>query len=398
MKSLWYSIFHWLCARVYFERITLLHSERRPAAGPTLYIALHRNGAVDGFVYRQAIPRGVFLISTQLRRSFFARLFFSGIAVARKNDDEDRGQNAAALDQCRRLLADCGALVIFPEGTSSLGPAHLPFKSGAASIAVDALAQGVPLSVVPLGIHYERAWAFRSKVEVVVGEPLDTSFAHGLSDLGRLKEMKRRMNAALELVGVNFPSVETQENAERLAYAATLGTRHAYFDSLKVFERGVPGSLEESWRELEARLAARGVLQHQRVPLFPTGSLVGYALLLAVIGPVVVAGAALNVPPLLTGWLAARRFADERNVIALWRILVGIPVFLSWFPCMVIAAGLFLGWQWAVVYVVLTLAALKLHYRVKKLTVAVWNGMWYRDLTRLARTLHQSVLKTMSCP
>lgn len=395
MKSLWYFFLHWLCVRIYFERSTILHAGRLPRTGPTLYIALHRNGAVDGFVYHKAIPQVVFLISTQLRRSFLARLFFCGIAVARKNDDADRSRNAAALDQCHELLAANGALVIFPEGTSSLGPAHLPFKSGAASIAVDALTKGLPLRILPLGIHYERAWAFRSKVEVVVGESLDTSFSPGLSDLGRLKEMKRRMHAALETVGVNFPSVDAQEKGERLAYAATLGTPHTYFDSLKVFEPGVPGDLDEKWRELEPRLRSDGVLQHQRVPLFPTGSLAGYALLLSVTGPVMLAGAALNFPPLLAGWLAARCFADERNVIALWRILAGLPVFLIWFPCMIVATGLSAGWQWAAGYVLLTAAALKLHYRVKKLAVAVWNGMRHRDLIQPVHGFHQSVLKTI---
>ena len=122
MRWLWYHCCHWLCARIYFERVTVLHHRHIPGRGPVLYVGLHRNGAVDGFVYHQFVPRGVYLISTQLLRSLFARLFFCGIPIARKQDGGDGSQNEAALRQCIQLLADGGELVVFPEGTSSLGP------------------------------------------------------------------------------------------------------------------------------------------------------------------------------------------------------------------------------------------------------------------------------------
>jgi 1-acyl-sn-glycerol-3-phosphate acyltransferase len=121
MKRFWYACCHWLCARVYFERITVVHPERMPKGGPNLYVGLHRNGAMDGFIYRQVAPRGVFVISTQLRRSFFARLFFCGIALARKSDEEDRSQNDEALSACVRLLGNGGELFVFPEGSNSAG-------------------------------------------------------------------------------------------------------------------------------------------------------------------------------------------------------------------------------------------------------------------------------------
>jgi 1-acyl-sn-glycerol-3-phosphate acyltransferase len=395
MKLLWYRWIHWLCARIYFERVTVLHPERLPEGGPILYVGLHRNGAVDGFVYRQVLPRGIFLISTQLRRSVFSRLFFCGIAVSRKQDEEDRGQNDAALCRCAQLLADGGELVVFPEGTSALGPRHLPFKSGAASIALDALARGVPLRIMPLGIHYERAWAFRSKVEVVVGEPISTALPAGLSELGRLKEMKRRMTSALESVGANFASAEAQEYAERLAYAATLGTPRSYSASLTALEAGVPEPLLARWRELDSQLASRRVWRHQGVPLFPVGPGVFYALLLVVLGPMVLAGALVNLPPLLAGWLAGRKFADGPNVIALWRILVGVPLFVIWFGVVTILLARFGGGWWLLGYGLLTLAALKSLYRAKKLAVAVWNGLAHRSLARGAHEFHQSVLKTL---
>jgi len=395
MTGLWYRVCHWLCVRIYFERLTMLHPERLPPCGPVLYVALHRNGAVDGFVYHQVVPCGTFLISSQLLRSFFARLFFCGIAVARQHDQEDHTRNDTALRQCTQLLADGGELVVFPEGTSSLGPRHLPFKSGAVRIALDALTQGVPLRIVPLGIHYERPWAFSSKVEVVIGQPVSTALPSGLTELGRLKEMRRRITAALESVGANFASAAAQQNAERLAYAATLGTTRAYFDSLKSLEAGVPEPLLARWGELESPLASRRLLRHQGVPLFPIGPCPLYALLLLLLSPIVLAGALLNLPPLLAGWLAARRFADGPNVIALWRILVGLPVLVIWVGLVTIGLLLFGGGWWLLGYALLTFAALKLLYRVKKLTVAVWNGLMHRPLARRAHEFHQAVLQTL---
>jgi len=396
MKELWYCCWHWLCARTYFERITVLHREGLPADGPVLYVVLHRNGAVDGFVYRRVLPRAVFLISTQLLRSFFARLFFCGIAVARDKDAEDGNQNGAALRQCTQCLTDGGELIVFPEGTSSLGPRHLPFKSGAARIALDALGRGVPLRIVPLGIHYERAWAFRSKVEVVVGEQISTELSADLSELSRLKEMKRGMTTALETIGANFPSAEAQEDAQRLAYAATLGTPRSYFAALKSLEAGVPESLLAGWRELAPQLAARRVLLHQGVPLFPVGPWMLYALLLLGLGPIVLAGALVNFPPLLLGWLAARRFADGLNVIALWRILIGLPVFVVWFGGVSVSLALFAGWWWLLGYVLLTFAAPKSFYRAKKLAVTVWNGLAHRNLAPQVQEFHHSVLQTLA--
>lgn len=396
MNSLWHRCCHWLCARIYFERITLLHPERLPVGGPVLYVVLHRNGAVDGFVYHQVVPRGIYLISSQLLRSFFTRLFFSGIAVARKQDEDDPGRNAAALRHCVQVLAAGGELIVFPEGTSTLGPRHLPFKSGAARLALDAMAQGVPLRIVPLGIHYECAWAFRSRVEMVVGVSVLTDFPAGLSDLVRVKEMKRRMTTALEAVGANFATPEAQADAERLAYVATLGTARSYFEALKALEAGLPETLRAGWRELIEQVVSRRVLLHQGVPLFPVGSWAGYAALLLLLGPLVVAGVVLNLPPLLAGWVAARKFADDRNVIALWRMLVGVPLFVVWFGVVSIVIASVAGWRWWLAYALLTWAALKLLYRAKKLSVAVWNGLAHRELARRAHGFHQSVLQALT--
>ncbi len=396
MKRIWYACWHWLCVRVYFERITVLHPERVPASGPILYVGLHRNGAVDGFVYHQVVPRGVFLISTQLRRSFFARLFFCGIAVARKSDEEDRSHNDEALRECLQLLSNGGELFVFPEGSSSLGPRHLPFKSGAARIALDALARGMPLRIVPLGIHYERAWAFRSRVEVVVGEPIAMEFQVGLSPRAQLGEMKRRITFALESVGTNFPSTEAQENAQSVACAAVVWTPGSYFSALKSLEAGVPESVSSEWRNLQLQLARRRMLLHQGVPLFPVGPWMFSALLLLGLGPIVLAGAVVNAPPLFLGWLAARKFADDRNVIALWRTLVGLPVLVVWFDAVAISLTLSAGWVWALGYVLLTIAALQSFYRVKKLGVAVWNGLAHRDLASRVRAFRQSILQSLA--
>src|SRR5438270_10483924 len=147
LAAFWYGSLHRLCCRLYFSQISVLNAERLPAKGPVLYVGLHRNGAVDGFIYHSLLPRAVFMISTQLRKNFFSRIFFDGIAVTRTKDEGGRTLNSDALEHCLRLLRTGGELFVFPEGTSSLGPRHLPFKSGAVKLLLDYLEEGRPIQV-----------------------------------------------------------------------------------------------------------------------------------------------------------------------------------------------------------------------------------------------------------
>jgi 1-acyl-sn-glycerol-3-phosphate acyltransferase len=392
----WRNGFHWLINQLYFERITLIHSERLPQNGPVLYLGLHRNGAVDGFVYSQVLGKPVFMISTQLRKNWFARLFFDGIAVTRTKDEGTRDQNGEAMRECLGRLQAGGKLFVFPEGTSSLGPRHLPFKSGGVWLLLDYFdSGGPPLSVVPVGIHYECPWAFRRCVEIMVGKPIATDLPAEASRMERLKIMKRRVRAALEEVGINVPSNEYQENIQCFAYAATLGTSRSYFKSLKTMEHAVPDKIAESWTKLEVELWGKKLWLHQGLPLFPSVPRFVCLLELLVLGPMVLAAAVLNLPALAAAWYAGKKFPDDRNVISLWKILVGVPAFLLW-AMAVIAMTLLLGkiW-WLLVYAVVTWLGLKFYHRFIRLAVEVHNALRQPALRDGMKAFWQTVQQSL---
>lgn len=379
--DIWHRFVYRFILGVYFARVTVTHRNRLPRQGPVLYLGLHRNGAVDGFVYHHALGGPTFMISTQLRKNWFARLFFTGIAVTRPKDEGDRSGNEAALKQCLDRLRADGQLCLLPEGTSSLGPRHLPFKSGAAWLIMDYLeTRGPLLQVVPVGIHYECPWAFRGKVEVVVGHPIALDLPEELSSREKLKTLKLRIQAGLEEVGINVPSEADQERIQRLAYAATLATPRSYFTSLKALERDIPEPVRTAGQNLDSKLSEAKLLFHQGVPLFPMGSVGLYATALVLLAPVVLGAIALNLPPFLAGWAAGQKFPDGRNVVSLWKILVGVPAFGMWMVGLAVVCSLLGRPLWLLGYAGLTWAGLQLYYRVKKLAVAVHNGLRYPEL------------------
>ncbi len=383
----WHPWFQAFIRRVYFGRLTVTGGSHLPASGPVLALCLHRNGAVDGFIYRGVIGEAVFMVKDTLRKSVMGRLFFDGIEVARIEDDGARAGNIEAVNQCVEWLGGGGWLAVFPEGTSQLGPRHLPFKSGAARIALKHLESGHELTVLPLGIHYECAWAFRSRVQVVIGPPLRLTPADA-----RLPDLKKRFSCALENVGLNVPDSEWQGLAEKFAYIATQGTGIGYFEALKAMERGLPPKAVSAWRTLEAKADRRCVLRHQGVPLFPLQMPWAYALLTPVLAFPVIAGAIANLPPILVAWWAGRRFADDRNVIALWRILTGVPVFVLW-SLLGLLVGALTGWWWLpFLHLVLSCLTLLGWYRLKKTAVVAWNGLFHGDLREDAFTVRREVL------
>src|SRR5262249_21631328 len=159
---------------------------------------------------------------------------------------------------------------------------HLPFHRGAARILERALATGAPVAVLPVGLHYERAWSFRSRVEVVVGAPIETSLPGGPDDEARVAALHERIERVLETVGANFRDEAEQARAELLAGLVARRSELGYFEALKRFERGTPPELVRASDELAGCLAL-----HQGVPLLPRRGLALELALLVAAGPLV---------------------------------------------------------------------------------------------------------------
>jgi 1-acyl-sn-glycerol-3-phosphate acyltransferase len=381
MRDGWYTFLSTLCARAYFSRIRVIGAERLPRGGPILYAGLHRNGAVDGFIYKSILRRAIFLIAAQLQKGLFSRVFFTGIPVVRDKDSGDRGMNAEAMERCQELLAGGGELFIFPEGTSSLGPQHLPFKSGAARIAVAAWQAGIPVKIVPLGINYNALATFRSSVEVIVGEPIGGSEIWAkLPVEGQVAETKRMVTEGLEKVGVN---VESAEYLAEISMIATIATPAGhFFETLKFCEKGIPEKLRTPWRELHGELQSSELLRSEAAMPFSSVSPWISLVVGILLSSLVAAAALLNCLPLGGAFWAGKKFPDGRNVITLWRILVGVPLFFFWFVAVILGFVLAGRDLWVVFFFLLTGMGWLAYQAARQLLVSGWNGIRFPGLRR----------------
>lgn len=362
-----------IIGRLAFNRITVVGRERLPLAGAVLYVATHRNGALDAAPYTLVVPDAFPMVSAQLHRTPLGRFLFQGIPVARAKD-RDRGMaadNMQAIERCIGLLQGGGQLLVMPEGTSTLDFKHLPFQRGAARIAHAAINAGVALTIVPLGVHYEDPTVWQSRVEVLVGDPVQPRPGDDVASIHRL------VTQGLESVGASFSSNDAQRNAETLAYASTLGTDASYALSLKHFEQAMPENLAEIIQPLASIARKERLCLHQGVPLVPVLPWPLYALYWLVLASPVVGFCLLNAPVLAAGFAASRKLPDAPNVVAFWRMAAGLPVGVAWAALSSTAFALVYGLAGFAIYWCATIAGIGAWYRFRKLTVALCNGLFH---------------------
>ncbi len=220
-----------LAVRWYYRAVEFDGVERIPATGPTLLVVNHPNELMDAIFAALVAPR-------QLTFTGKATLFGNPLAGAllrhmrvvplRRVQDERKTQeatqvavnaaanvsephvttrNADAFAAIHAALDDGGMVLIFPEGRSWDEPRLAPIKTGAARIALSARDAGMRgVTIVPIGINYERKDGLRSRVLVEVAEPivLDLlSAAEGQVD-ALTTEIARRLHA----VTLNFDDHE----------------------------------------------------------------------------------------------------------------------------------------------------------------------------------------------
>ena len=94
------------------------------------------------------------------------------IPVFRKQDEgADVSRNAEMFAAVDAALARGEAICVFPEGISHSSGKLEPLRTGAARMALSALAQGTPVQLVPVGINPHRKTMFRSRMTVIYGQP-----------------------------------------------------------------------------------------------------------------------------------------------------------------------------------------------------------------------------------
>ncbi len=181
MRRLLETLIRWLAealVRLYYPHRSVEGAERLAHEGPVVFVANHPNGLLDPLLVRVMTGRPArFLAKSTLFGNPAGRLAmqaFGSIPVyrAKESASHDASRNEESFSRCRAALASGEALALFPEGVSHSDPQMRPLKTGAARIALSAAGDAPGLRVLPVGLFYERKVLFRSRVLLVVGEPL----------------------------------------------------------------------------------------------------------------------------------------------------------------------------------------------------------------------------------
>lgn len=239
--------------RVFFRRLEATGKEHVPRQGPVLFVLNHPNALLDPLVLLCRSGRPVsFLAKEPLFRmpvigSIVRKM--DSIPVYRHVDKADVTQNRRTFSAARAVLVRGGSIAIFPEGRSHSEPRLLPFRTGAARIALGAVDAG-GLQIVPAGLFYTDKTKFRSAALLCFGPPLRVTpvpmEADGEPPASEVRALTERLESALgalTLQADRHEALQLVESAERILSTARDTPRRGLAEKVLVRQRLVAASI-----------------------------------------------------------------------------------------------------------------------------------------------------------
>ena len=353
--------------RVFFRRLETTGREHVPMHGPVLFVVNHPNALVDGLVLNCRAGRRVSFLAKEplFRMPILGTIFrkMDAIPVYRHVDKADVSQNRRTFAAARDVLARDGSIAIFPEGRSHSEPQLLPFRTGAARIALGAVESG-GLQIVPAGLFYTDKTKFRSAALLCFGAPITVSpiplDSDGEPPGEAVRALTEQLAAALGSLtpqADRHEALELAESAERILSTV----RRDLAETVQVRQRLIAGysRLREEAPVRMARLQSRILrfstaleesgLTTELMPVRGYRSAVVARIALRATGtllimlPLAVAGMVIHAPAWLVVHTIANRYQREHaDAVASIKTLGG----LLFYPMTWLLVGWLVARQW----------------------------------------------------
>ncbi|MGH7944387.1 MAG: 1-acyl-sn-glycerol-3-phosphate acyltransferase, partial [Opitutaceae bacterium] len=394
--------------KFYYPRIEVTGGHLIPRTGAVLLVANHPNSLIDPVLLGIAAQRPVRLMAKAplFDVPVFGDVLRSlGMVPAYRGTDDARqvAKNLESLSLAARLLAGGAVMGIFPEGKSHDATQLALVRSGAARLAMQAVAAGAAeLRVVPVGLNYERKERFRSAVWIKVGRPIDAANwlrMHAGDEHRAMRALTQEINVRLRHCVTHLDDVAWESLLDELeamlppapggrrASLATLHRRKRASDAINFFHRAEPARAQQAAAEVKAHAAelrAAGVPPDARV--FALRGLALWAVLLRD-GGLMLAGGLVGLvgllhhalPYALVRVIVGRTAGPGRMVVALHRLLASLPIYLLWYAFVWWRMRLYfvpwVAWTWIALMPFAGLAAIALRRRLR-----VMLPFWWAEL------------------
>jgi 1-acyl-sn-glycerol-3-phosphate acyltransferase len=340
---------------VFYRRVEVVGLDRVPETGPLIVAVNHQNALVDPMLVIAALPRRLQPVAKAplFRHPLIAPFLYAigAIPVHRRAESgADASRNDAMYRAAATTLGSGGAIMIFPEGLSQPEPALMPLRTGAARMALAALAEGVPVTLLPVGLVLQEPGTFRvARAFVIIGDAVPITDLAAMSADRAIRAVTDRLAEGLRAVIVEAESRDTLRLLALLETIAAGGvgrdaaTRTAWMrQAMAAYRRlrviasaraaGFRADVERYAKDLE--LAGIGPTRPGRG--YRAGAVWRFALRegAALLGglPLALLGIVANVLPYQATRLIVRALPHESDVDATYKLVVAVVLFpLAWF-------------------------------------------------------------------
>ncbi len=332
MKDIWYNFIRILIKTglfFYAKRIKVVGRKNVPKKGAVLFAVNHPNGLIDPLIVTTNIFRkSHYLVRAAAFKNPTVKKILGTLnlmPIYRIRDGASQlGKNQEIFENCFDIFKKGETLMIYPEGSHNRKRTIRNLSKGFTRIVFGAFDTypDIDITIIPVGITYQNASHFPTKVSVNIGTPISSKEYYNKEQLNTsINNLKEAVIVQLKELSVHIPDDENHD-----AILAKLNEAQVDFTNVaEINKMIISGNLPEK------KSSAKNYVK----PLY-------FLILLNSIFPYLI-------------WKKASKKIDEIEFIDTFRFASNLVIFPLFYGLQAWIVSLFFGWKIAGLYLIISL-------------------------------------------